>query len=116
MHNNKLFDICKKRIGLSRPVFDKIVASGDLKDWSVGSCLYAAQRHDSKIITEADAPDDEETQCLSRSHIGPIDSNLLPMESPRFSSLPQFFSDDEKEERKAKDDDDLDADTQNKLD
>ena len=84
MHNNKLFDICKKRIGLARPVFDKIVASGDLKDWSVGSCLNAAQRHDNKIITEADAPDDEETQCLSTSHIGPIDSMMLPLESPKF--------------------------------
>lgn len=115
LHNNKLYDICKKRIGLTRPVFDKIVSSGDLKDWTVGSCLSAAQKHDTKIIAEADAPDDEETQCLSTSHIGPIDSSHLPTDSPKFCA-PQYDFDDDKEEKKAHEEDELDADTQNKLD
>ena len=37
--NNKLFDICKKRIGIQRPIFNKVVNSGKMSEWSVSSCL-----------------------------------------------------------------------------
>ena len=81
----KLFDICKKRIGINRSVFEKIVCSGDLSEWSVASCLNSAQTHDNKIIVEGDA-DEEQTQCLSQSHIiNPADLDL-DSPSPRWNT------------------------------
>lgn len=62
-NHQKLFDLVKKKIGMTRPVFDAIVASNDMIEWSVGACLHAQQRHDPKVIAEARSVD-EATEML----------------------------------------------------
>ena len=49
----KLFDLCKKKLGIDRKVFDQAINSGDLHEWSVEACLYASQKHDHMVIQEA---------------------------------------------------------------
>ena len=66
--NNKLFDICKKRIGIQRPIFNKVVNSGKMSEWSVSSCLELAALHDTKVIVEGDSADEE--TVLGKSVIG----------------------------------------------
>ena len=59
LNNTKLFDLSKKRVGISTAVFEQIVQEGDLVEWSVANCLYAAQNHDKKIVLEALSADEE---------------------------------------------------------
>jgi len=42
LNNSKLFDLSKKRVGMTKAVFEEIVQGGDLVEWSVANCLYAA--------------------------------------------------------------------------
>ena len=51
---------------MSKQVFDDILASNDMFEWSVGACLNAQQRHDPKVIQEV-ASVDEATEMLERS-------------------------------------------------
>ena len=51
-NHNKLYDIVKKKIGMTRPIFDTIINSNDMIEWSVGASLYAAQKHDNRVIME----------------------------------------------------------------
>jgi hypothetical protein len=59
LNNSKLFDLSKKRVGMTKAVFEEIVQGGDLVEWSVANCLYAAQNHDKKIVLEAMSADEE---------------------------------------------------------
>ena len=60
-NHEKLFKAVKKKIGMQKTVFDAIVQSGDMFEWSVPAALEAAHKHDTKVIQEADS-DDECTQ------------------------------------------------------
>lgn len=42
LNNQKLYELSKKRVGISKAVFEEIVKEGDLVEWSVANCLYAA--------------------------------------------------------------------------
>lgn len=66
-NHQRLFDLVKKKIGMTRPVFDAIVASNDMLEWSVGACLHAQQRHDPAVIPEAQSID-EATEMLEHSY------------------------------------------------
>lgn len=65
-NHQRLFDLVKKKIGMTRNVFDAIIASNDMIEWSVGACLHAQQRHDPKVIMEAQSID-EATEMLEKS-------------------------------------------------
>lgn len=65
-NHQRLYQIVKKKIGLTKPVFDEILASNDMFEWSVGACLNAQQAHDPKVIQEV-ASVDECTEMLERS-------------------------------------------------
>ena len=66
-NHQKLFEIVKKKIGMTRNVFDTILASNDMIEWSVGACLHAQQKHDPKVILEALSVD-EATEMLEKSY------------------------------------------------
>jgi hypothetical protein len=65
--NNKLYDLCKKKIGIDRAVFNKAIDSGDVHEWSVESCLYASQKHDTMVIQEAESVDEQ--TMMAQSHL-----------------------------------------------
>lgn len=52
---------------MTRNVFDNILASNDMIEWSVGACLHAQQKHDPKVILEALSVD-EATEMLEKSY------------------------------------------------
>jgi hypothetical protein len=53
LKHQKLFELAKKKIGIDRQVFNKVIESGDIREWSIEACLHAAQNHDSQVIQEA---------------------------------------------------------------
>ena len=40
--HQKLYQAVKKKIGMQKTVFDTIVESGDMIEWSVEACLHAS--------------------------------------------------------------------------
>lgn len=66
-NHQKLYDVVKKKLGLTRSLFDKIISSGDIYEWSIGACLHAQQLHDPKVIQEAESVD-EATEMLHNSY------------------------------------------------
>jgi len=44
--HDKLFDLAKKKIGIEKSVYDKIILSGDMFEWSIAACLHASKIHD----------------------------------------------------------------------
>ena len=48
--HQKLYELAKKKIGISKDVFNKIIESGDMFEWSIEACLHAAQKHDTHVI------------------------------------------------------------------
>lgn len=65
--HQKLFELAKKKIGIDRQVFNKIIESGDIREWSIEACLHAAQKHDSQVIQEALSADEQ--TVLAQSHV-----------------------------------------------
>jgi hypothetical protein len=57
--HNKLFIQSKKKLGIEKDVFTKIVNSGDMFEWSVEAVLNAALKHDSHVIEEANSQDEQ---------------------------------------------------------
>ena len=57
-NHEKLYKAVKKKIGMQKTVFDAIVQSGDMFEWSVAAALEAAHKHDTKVIQEADSDDE----------------------------------------------------------
>ena len=49
-NHEKLFKAVKKKLGMQRTVFDAIIQSGDMFEWSVSAALAAAHKHDTKVI------------------------------------------------------------------
>jgi hypothetical protein len=51
VNHNKLYNAVKKKIGMSKQVFDCIInAPGDMIEWSIEACLHAASKHDNMVI------------------------------------------------------------------
>lgn len=40
--HQKLYQVVKKKIGMQKSVFDAIIDSGDMFEWSVEACLHAS--------------------------------------------------------------------------
>lgn len=39
--HSRLFDLVKKKLGIKKEVFDSIISSNDMFEWSVEACLHA---------------------------------------------------------------------------
>ena len=39
---------------MSRAIFDKVVQSGDIFEWSISATLNASHKHDNEVIAEVD--------------------------------------------------------------
>ena len=59
--HQRLFEMVKKKIGMQKKVFDSVIQSCDMFEWSIEATLNAAHKHDNKVIAEADS-DEEYTQ------------------------------------------------------
>lgn len=65
--HQKLFELAKKKLGIERSVFNRIIESGDIREWSIEACLHAMQNHDSQVIQEALSADEQ--TILAQSHV-----------------------------------------------
>ena len=52
-HQN-LFEIVSKKLGMTKNIFDKVVQSGDIFEWSISATLNASYKHDNQVIEEVD--------------------------------------------------------------
>lgn len=53
--HTKLYELTKKKLGIEKAVFDKVINSGDMFEWSVEAVLHAAQKHDEEVIMEVNS-------------------------------------------------------------
>ena len=44
---------------MKKEIFDLVIKSNDIIEWSVQACLHAAQQHDKKVILEALSEDEQ---------------------------------------------------------
>jgi len=65
--HQKLYELCKKKIGIEKSVFNKVIESGDICEWSIEACLNAAQKHDNMVIQEALSVDEQ--TMMAQSHL-----------------------------------------------
>lgn len=82
---------------MQKSVFDAIIESGDMFEWSVEACLHASQKHDNRVIEEALSVDEctemEISQVLN-------DSILNKSIACPFQVEDEKEKDEEKEEEK----------------
>ena len=65
--HSKLFELAKKKIGITKEVFNKVIESGDMFEWSIEACLHAAQKHDAHVIEEANSADEQTILAQSQN-------------------------------------------------
>ena len=66
----------QKKLGMTRPVFDKVIQSNDMFEWSVGAALNAASKHDNEVIEEADVNDECTTIFASQIELDDARNDL----------------------------------------
>jgi hypothetical protein len=50
---------------MTRPVFDKVILSNDIFEWSVGAALNVASKHDNQVIVEVDDTFEQTSMFMS---------------------------------------------------
>ena len=62
---------------MKKEIFDLVIKSNDIIEWSVQACLHAAQQHDKKVILEALSEDEQTVIGNEEEQISSEEDNIM---------------------------------------